>query len=72
MKVQPTLKEHGVYSRGRFGGWKYEVANQDHSMMQGVEAVEDCLGLSEEITYWNPNAVNTARNVGRRLSMLTQ
>jgi protoporphyrinogen oxidase len=69
-KVQPTLKAHGVYSRGRFGGWKYEVANQDHSMMQGVEALEDCLGLSEEITYWNPNAVNTARNVGRRLSML--
>jgi len=69
MQVQPTLAKHNVLSRGRFGGWKYEVANQDHSMMQGVEAVEAALGLNEEITYWNPNAVNTARNVGRRLSM---
>lgn len=67
MKVQPTLKEHGIYSRGRFGGWKYEVANQDHSMMQGVEAVEDILGLTEEITYWKPDVVNSKKNEERRL-----
>ena len=69
MRVQPTLKENGIYSRGRFGGWKYEVANQDHSMMQGVEAVEDMLGVGQEITYWEPNTVNATKNTDRRLGL---
>jgi protoporphyrinogen oxidase len=43
-RVSPALEARGILSRGRFGGWKYEVANQDHSMMQGVEAVERALG----------------------------
>jgi protoporphyrinogen oxidase len=70
MKVQPTLKAHQIYSRGRFGGWKYEVANQDHSMMQGVEAIDDMLGKAEEITYWAPDTVNTRKNDERSLSLL--
>jgi protoporphyrinogen oxidase len=70
-RVQPALQNHDIFSRGRFGGWKYEVANQDHSMMQGVEAVEKILGLGEEITYWNPNQVNTVRNTDRRLRFAT-
>jgi UDP-galactopyranose mutase len=27
----------GVCSRGRFGAWRYEVGNMDHSVAQGVE-----------------------------------
>lgn len=35
----PFLEKHGIYSRGRFGMWKYEVSNTDHTLMQGVELV---------------------------------
>ena len=37
--------------RGRFGGWKYEVANMDHSVMQGVEWAERMVLGQEERTY---------------------
>jgi protoporphyrinogen oxidase len=48
--IQPWLEERGIYSRGRFGAWKYEVGNMDHSFMQGVEAVERILGNGTEPT----------------------
>lgn len=49
--LQPWLEERRVYSRGRFGGWKYEVANMDHSVMQGVEWAERMVLGQEERTY---------------------
>ncbi|EPR44225.1 amine oxidase, flavin-containing [Desulfovibrio sp. X2] len=49
--VQPWLEERSVFSRGRFGGWKYEVANMDHSVMQGVEWAERMLSDTRETTY---------------------
>ena len=54
----PALDAVGVHSRGRFGAWKYEVANQDHSLMQGVEAAERILLGAEEQTVWRPDLVN--------------
>ncbi len=42
-KLQPYLEDKGVYSRGRFGSWLYEKGNMDHSLMQGVEAVDRIL-----------------------------
>jgi protoporphyrinogen oxidase len=42
-KIQPALSQAGVDSRGRFGAWLYEVSNQDHSFMQGVEWVNSVL-----------------------------
>lgn len=59
--VHPILAEldaKGVYSRGRFGGWKYEVSNQDHSLMQGVELANYLMFGTPEQTYWFPALVN--------------
>ena len=60
--VLPRLKAKGFYSRGRFGGYKYEVANQDHSLMQGVEAVDNILFGAAEITFEYPWLVAKQRN----------
>jgi protoporphyrinogen oxidase len=46
------LERHDVYSRGRFGAWKYEIGNQDHSFMQGVEAANRILSGEPETTVW--------------------
>lgn len=46
----PYLEGLGIYSRGRFGMWKYEVANTDHSLMQGVELIDSLLLGQEETT----------------------
>lgn len=48
--IQPFLEANGIYSRGRFGAWKYEVGNMDHSFMQGVEIVERLLLGKKETT----------------------
>ena len=59
--VERRLRELGIYSRGRFGAWRYEVSNQDHSFMQGTEVVDHLLLGAEEITCFHPERVNVAR-----------
>jgi protoporphyrinogen oxidase len=49
--IQPFLESHDVYSRGRFGAWKYEVGNMDHSFMQGVEIADRLLTGSQEKVF---------------------
>ncbi|MHA8086488.1 protoporphyrinogen/coproporphyrinogen oxidase [Aquirufa sp. Wall-65K1] len=57
-QVLPELEKHDVYSRGRFGAWKYEVSNQDHSMMQGVEWANRMVHQVPELTLPFPNTAN--------------
>ena len=65
----PFLERHGIYSRGRFGMWKYEVANTDHTLMQGVELVnrlllgekEQTIGIKYESTLDGRHAATHER-----------
>jgi protoporphyrinogen oxidase len=59
--IQSTLEARDVFSRGRFGAWKYEVSNQDHSFAQGVEVIDRLLDGSEEETLRRPEVVNARR-----------
>lgn len=63
--LQPALERHKIYSRGRFGGWKYEVSNQDHSLMQGVELVNRLALGVPEVTYPFPHVANDMKYAKR-------
>jgi protoporphyrinogen oxidase len=66
--VDPVLRRFedlGVFSRGRFGAWKYEVGNQDHSFAQGYECANRILNRGDESfepTLFTPHVVNAKRN----------
>jgi len=47
--INSYLEENAIYSRGRFGGWRYEIGNMDHSVMQGIEAIEKVALNREEV-----------------------
>jgi protoporphyrinogen oxidase len=50
--MQPALLQQKIYSRGRFGAWRYEIGNMDHSVMMGVEAVNHALrGETESVFH---------------------
>src|SRR5262249_12347719 len=63
--ILPALESRGVYSRGRFGAWKYDVSNQDHSFAQGVECVDHLLSGAPETTLRQPDVVNARRSTPR-------
>ncbi len=60
-QIEPALYSRQILSRGRFGAWKYEVGNMDHSFMQGAEAVNHILFNEPEITRCSPGVVNAQK-----------
>lgn len=66
-QLLPKLQEKDIYSRGRFGSWRYEVGNQDHSFMLGVEAADNIVNGAAELTLNYPDFVNGRVNHERRL-----
>lgn len=66
-QLLPKLQDLDIWSRGRFGSWRYEVGNQDHSFMLGVEATDHIVNGSTELTLNYPDFVNTRANTERRL-----
>ena len=61
-KVLSKLKESGIYSRGRFGAYLYQVSNQDHSVMQGVQAVDNLFMGTPETVLHCPDYINSMYN----------
>jgi len=50
--LQPALIKQDIYSRGRFGAWRYEIGNMDHSVMMGAEAADLIVkGEKEKVFY---------------------
>lgn len=49
--IQPWLMSHDIFSRGRFGAWRYEIGNSDHSVMMGVELADHLVSGALETTW---------------------
>jgi predicted ABC-type sugar transport system permease subunit len=46
--IQPWLAEHEIFSRGRFGSWRYEIGNMDHAVKMGIDVARRLLQESAE------------------------
>lgn len=48
--IQPWLMEQQIYSRGRFGSWRYEIGNMDHAVKMGIDVARLIVeGTREEL-----------------------
>jgi protoporphyrinogen oxidase len=48
--LQPWLMGRDIYSRGRFGSWRYEIGNMDHAAKMGIDVARFLVeGRPEEL-----------------------
>ncbi|KAE9547379.1 hypothetical protein FO519_009406 [Halicephalobus sp. NKZ332] len=50
-KINEVLETRGIFSRGRFGGWKYEFSNQDCSFEIGRQVVGEIFLQEKESIF---------------------
>lgn len=51
--IQPWLTERSIFSRGRFGAWRYEIGNMDHAAKMGVDVARRLIqGAPEELVHY--------------------
>jgi len=60
--VHKELRKMDIYSRGRFGAYLYQVANQDHSVMQGVQVIDNIAIGAPETVLNCPDYINSMYN----------
>jgi UDP-galactopyranose mutase len=53
-EIQPWLMDHAIYSRGRFGAWRYETGNMDHAVKMGIDAAARIVHGQEEELWEAP------------------
>jgi len=54
--IQPWLMAHRIYSRGRFGSWRYEIGNMDHAVKMGVDAARLIVDATPEEVWPSTDA----------------
>jgi protoporphyrinogen oxidase len=49
--LRDALERLDIHCRGRFGAWRYEIANQDHCFLQGAELAGRLIHSEPEPTF---------------------
>jgi hypothetical protein len=52
--IQPWLTARRIFSRGRFGSWRYELGNMDHAVKMGIDTARALVAGAEEECFSGP------------------